>query len=187
MTTTSLDRHSPPAFHDVEKINLIEAKKVLLSNEVPVYLINAGTQEIVKIEFIFRAGIRHQDRSLVSAAVVDMMDEGTFTRDAEAIAEELDFYGAFIETEVQHDVSSFTLFSLNKHLPSTVPIVNDIIRNAAFPEKELGIYLTNRKQKFIVDSDKVSTVARRRFNELLFGAKHPYGSTVKLEDFDAVN
>jgi predicted Zn-dependent peptidase len=181
---SDLNRISPPAFHEVEKINLVEAVKLGLSNGIPVYLLNAGTQEVTRIEFIFRAGIRHQPHSLVSSGVNDMLDEGTHTRNAEVIAEELDFYGAFIETETQHDVASFTLFSLNKHLSSTLPVVNDIIRNASFPENEFKIYLTNKRQKFLVDSDKVSVLARRKFNELLFGSAHPYGTKTELPDFD---
>ncbi|MCX6311697.1 MAG: pitrilysin family protein [Bacteroidetes bacterium] len=181
-----LNRLHPPAFHAVENIHLAEAKKVSLANGIPVYLLDAGTQEITRIEFIFRAGIRHQSQSLVCSGVNDMLDEGTHTRNAEVIAEELDFYGAFIETETEYDNASFTLFSLNKHLPSTLPVTNDIIRNASFPEEEFGIYLTNKKQKFVVDCDKVSTLARRRFNELLFGKHHAYGTFTKLEDFDVL-
>jgi zinc protease len=181
---STINRTSPPAFHEVEKVHLVEAVKLELSNGIPVYMLNAGTQEVTRIEFIFRAGIRHQPHSLVSSGVNDMLDEGTHTRNAEVIAEELDFYGAFIETETQHDVASFTLFSLNKHLPSTLPVVQDIIRNASFPENEFKIYLTNKRQKFLVDNDKVSVLARRKFNELLFGNKHPYGVKSELPDFD---
>lgn len=183
---SNINRTSPPAFHEVEKINLVEAVKLELSNGIPVYMLDAGTQEVTRIEFIFRAGIRHQSHSLVSSGVNDMLDEGTHTRNAEVIAEELDFYGAFIETETQHDVASFTLFSLNKHLRSTLPIVQDIIRNASFPEHEFRIYLTNKRQKFVVDNDKVSVLARRKFNELLFGTSHPYGTKSELPDFDVL-
>jgi predicted Zn-dependent peptidase len=181
---SDINRTSPPAFHEVEKIHLVEAVKLELPNGIPVYMLNAGTQEVTRIEFIFQAGIRHQSHSLVSSGVNDMLDEGTHTRNAEVIAEELDFYGAFIETETQHDVASFTLFSLNKHLPSTLPVVKDIIRNASFPEHEFKIYLTNKRQKFLVDTDKVSVLARRKFNELLFGSAHPYGTKTELPDFD---
>ncbi|MDQ3111955.1 MAG: insulinase family protein [Bacteroidota bacterium] len=181
---SDINRISPPAFHEVEKINLVEAVKLELPNGIPVYMLNAGTQEVTRIEFIFQAGIRHQSHPLVCSGVNDMLDEGTHTRNAEVIAEELDFYGAFIETETQHDVASFTLFSLNKHLRSTLPIVQDILQNASFPENEFRIYLTNKRQKYLVDNDKVSVLARRKFNELLFGTVHPYGAKSELPDFD---
>lgn len=185
--SATIDRLNPPAFHSVEKIHLAQAVRKELANGIPVYLLDAGTQEVVRIEFIFNAGIRHQSVTLSAVGVNDMLDEGTKTRDAESIAEELDYYGAFIETETTHDNSSFTLFSLNKHLPSTLPVVQDILRNPAFPENEFNIYRSNKKQKFIVDSEKVSVLARRKFNELIFGKNNPYGSNASLADFDALN
>lgn len=182
-----LNRTEAPPFRPIEKISFTHATKLELSNGIPVYTVDAGTQEVTRIEFIFDAGIRHQPRSLVASGVNDMLDEGTTTRNAEAIAEELDYYGAFIETETAHDVSCFTLFSLNKHLAATLPVVQDILRNAAFPQEEFGVYLSNKRQKFLVDSDKVSFLARRRFNELLFGSTHPYGAKASLTDFDALD
>src|SRR5574337_1227847 len=148
----SLDRIHAPEFQPVSRIHLLQAEKQQLKNGIPVYMLNAGTQEVVKIEFLFGAGIRHQEKSLTAMCVNDMLDEGTKTRNAETIAEELDYYGAFLESEVTHDMASFTLFSLNKHLPKTLPLVADILRNAIFPEKEFGVYISNKKQSFIVDS-----------------------------------
>jgi zinc protease len=183
----SIDRTLAPAFQPVTRVHLLQAEKKELRNGLPVYLLDAGTQEVLKIEFLFNAGIRHQEQTLTAMSVNDMLDEGTKTRTAEAIAEELDYYGAFLESEVSHDQASFTLFSLNKHLPKTLPVVRDILREAAFPEKEFGVYISNKKQKYLVDSEKVSVLARRRFNELLFGETHPYGARAKQEDFDKIS
>ena len=49
----TLDRKSSPAFKTVEKIEMIFATENLLQNKIPVYSINAGTQELIKIEFLF--------------------------------------------------------------------------------------------------------------------------------------
>ncbi|HLG03733.1 MAG TPA: pitrilysin family protein [Bacteroidia bacterium] len=182
----TIDRTKEPPFHSVEKVHLLQAEQKKLSNGIPVYLLDAGTQEVVRLEFIFDAGIRHQQRALTAMGVNDMLDEGTKTRNAESIAEELDYYGAFIESEVTHDVALFTLFSLNKHLKKTLPVIRDVLRNAIFPEKEFGLYMSNRKQRFQVDSEKVAIIARRRFSELVFGEQHPYGWVVKENDFDTV-
>jgi len=62
--------------------------------------------------------------------------------------------------------------------------VEDIIKNPIFPKDEFDIYISNKKQKHLVNSEKVNVLARRRFSELVFGEKHPYGITVKDEDFD---
>ena len=35
---------------------MVKAEKRLLSNGIPVYFVNAGTQDVVKIDFVFEAG-----------------------------------------------------------------------------------------------------------------------------------
>lgn len=181
-----IDRLTPPEFRQVTKVDLQKSVDQKLDNGMPLYVVNAGTQEVMKIEFIFNAGMRNREYPMVASAVNDMLDEGTASRKSMDIAEELDFYGAFIESEVTHDHAIFTLWTLNKYLDESLAIVKDVLFNAAFPEEEFGIYLDNRKQKFIVDSDKVSTLARRRFTELLYGEHHAYGVSTKLADFSRI-
>jgi predicted Zn-dependent peptidase len=65
-----------------------------------------------------------------------------------------------------------------------LPYVSDIINDAIFPEKELTIYKQNNKQRLTVENEKVNSVARRKFNEMIFGEKHPYGYFTKIEDYD---
>jgi len=73
---------------------------------------------------------------------------------------------------------------LNKYLDKSLHYVEDIIKNPTFPKDEFDIYISNKKQKHLVNSEKVNVLARRRFSELVFGEKHPYGITVKDDDFD---
>lgn len=180
---STIDRITAPEFRQVTKVDLQKATSHTLDNGMPLYIVNAGTQEVMKIEFIFNAGMRNRDYPMVASSVNDMLDEGTKTRSAMDLAEELDFYGAFIESEVTHDHAVFTLWTLNKYLGESLAIVKDILFNATFPEQEFSVYLDNRRQKYIVDSEKVSVLARRRFAELLFGEKHAYGVSTKPDDF----
>lgn len=183
---TTINRTIAPEFRDITKVHLPQSTDMMLKNGMPVYVVSAGTQDVMKIEFIFNAGMRNADYPLVAGAVNDMLDEGTNLRNAVQLAEELDFYGAFIESEVTQDQATFTLYTLNKYLDESLAIVQDILFNPAFPEHEFSVYIANRKQRYIVDSDKVSTLARRRFTELLFGERHAYGIRTVMEDFDRV-
>ncbi|GAB4136918.1 MAG: pitrilysin family protein [Bacteroidia bacterium] len=184
---STLNRTLSPEFIPVRKVDFLKAEEIKLNNGIPVYMLNAGTQEVLKIELIFNAGIRHASNPLLASAVNDMLDEGTTSREAEALAEELDYYGAFIESETTQDNASFILYTLNKYLEPSLKLVQDIIRNPVFPEHEFSIYRSNRKQKYIVDSDKVAVLARRKFGELLYGKDHYYGKTAQLADFDALS
>lgn len=183
----SLDRTKAPDFTAVDHVEIPQAERNVLANGLPVWTLNAGTQDVVKIEFQFAAGTAVQPQPLVASAVNDMMDEGTATRTANAIAEELDFYGAFIESETNIDQASFTLFSLNKHLERTLGIVQEVLQQPTFPDKEFGIYVANKKQKFLVDSEKVGVLARRAFSALLYGDGHAYGGKATADDFDKLH
>ncbi len=182
-----IDRKLSPAFKTVEHVEMIKANEQRLRNNIPVYSINAGTQDIIKIEFLFGAGMYQQERPLQAAAVSDMLEEGTSTLTAAQIADKVDYYGAFLETGVSQDTASVVLYTLTKHLKATLPVVEQVIKDAVFPQSELETYLRNKKQKFLVNNQKVAVLARKHFTELLFGAKHPYGIYVQDADFSDIN
>ena len=51
-----------PAVSNTFEIKIQEAEKVNLNNGIPVYCINAGTQDIVRLEIYFDAGIIRQSK-----------------------------------------------------------------------------------------------------------------------------
>ena len=59
-----LDRKQTPTIHEIKSLHLPEVHKYELSNGIPVYELNHGTQEIMKLEVIFEAG-RHLSRSIL--------------------------------------------------------------------------------------------------------------------------
>lgn len=181
-----IDRKIIPAFKTIDKIEMIHASEKRLRNNIPVYAINAGSQDIIKIEFLFSAGMYQQQMPLQATTVNSMLEEGTSKMNAAQIADAVDFYGAFLEVGVEQDNASVILYTLNKHLKATLPVVEQIIKDAVFPQEELEIHLQNKKQKFLVNNQKVATIARKRFSELIFGEQHPYGRDVKDQDFEKI-
>lgn len=178
------DRTIAPEFKTIDKIDIIQATPHRLNNGIAVYSIDSGSQELVKIEFIFRAGMYYQEIPLLAVSTSSMMENGTVNYSADQISENLDYYGSYYETGVGQDHASISLYSLNKHLKNSIYFVEDIIKNANFPAREFDIFIANKKQKFLVNSKKVAVLARRRFAELIYGEQHPYGRDAKLEDHD---
>jgi zinc protease len=179
-----LNRSVAPEFKTIEKIDIIKAQEQFLDNKIPVYSINAGSQELTKVEFVFSAGMYQQNRTLLASTTNTLLESGTSKRNALQLSEQIDFYGSFLELEVGQDYSSVTVYSLNKYLNESLAFLEEIIKDSVFPEDEITITLANKKQKHQINSQKVSHLARRKFSELLFGSKHPYGVDVKTDDFD---
>ncbi|NNC85540.1 MAG: insulinase family protein [Bacteroidia bacterium] len=187
MPSLAIDRTKPPILQDVGEINIIEATQVQLNNNIPLYTINAGEQDVLKFEIIFPGGTVHEKQHAVAVATTQLLDEGTEKHSAKEIAELFEYYGASIEKQTTFDGSSLILYTLNKHLGKTLSLFLEIIREANFPEKELSTYVTRRKQQLSINLEKVEFVARRDFMKQLFGSNHPYGYNTTVLDYDNLN
>lgn len=183
----TLDRRQAPEFKTIDKINIQQAVEYTLDNGIKVYTIDSGSQELTKIEFVFKAGMYYQSQPLLASAANNLLETGTKHYTANELSDNIDFFGSFFECAVDQDYSTLALFSLNKYLDKSLHYVEDIIKNPIFPKDEFDIYISNKKQKHLVNSEKVNVLARRRFTELLFGENHPYGVTVKNEDFEKLS
>ncbi|WP_293789133.1 pitrilysin family protein [uncultured Pedobacter sp.] len=180
-----LNRQQAPDFKQVSTINFIQPEKKVLDNGVPVYTIYSGEQDLVRIEFIFDNVNWNLEKPLQAIAVSALINNGTNKLSAKEIAEQIDFYGAFFQTEYMQDQSSVTLYTLNKHLHSVLPIVKDVLSESQFPQYELDIYVQNQKQKLQVNLKKNDILSRKEFAHALFGDT-AYGVNIKAEHYDAL-
>lgn len=181
-----LDRSTAPSFKEIEEVEFIRTQKHLLRNGIPVFVLNAGEQELVRIEFIFGNIEWDINKPLLANAANTMLNDGTTKMTGAQIADSLDFYGAFFQTEHSSDHSVITLYTLNKYIENTLPIIKDVLTESIFPEKDLETYKTNNKQRLKVSLEKNDFLARREFNNVVFG-DNVYGHKYNETDFDSLN
>ncbi len=181
-----LNRKEQPAFKNLENIHFPQEERINLSNGIPVYKLNGGTQDVVKIDLMVHAGALYADTRLQAPLTSLMLNEGTESRSAHEIAEAFDFYGAHFHPKTEKDFAFADLVSLNKHLAQTLPVFTDVVAHSVFPEKAFGVVLQRRKQNYLVDREKTAFLARETFAENLFGASHPYGQAASEQQFDSI-
>ncbi len=182
-----LNRVQAPSFKTIDTINIIKANHTKFINGIDFYSLSAGSQEIVKIEFIFKAGMYHQSASLIASSTNNLLEVGSKSYTANQISDGIDFYGSFLELHVEQDFAIVSLFSLNKYLNESLKFIEELIKYPTFPDDEFKLYLTNKKQNHFINSQKGDVLVRRKFSQLLYGEKHPYGLTVADNDFDRIN
>ncbi len=180
-----LNRTLAPVSKQVDDINFIAPKQQQLDNGINVFTINAGQQELVRIEFVFHNVNWNQAQPLQAIAVNNLINNGTHNLSAKEIADKVDYYGAFLQTDYAADQTTVTLYSLNKHLIAVLPIVWSILNESNFPQQELDIFIQNQKQKLSVNLQKNDFLARKTFANTIFGAT-AYGSDIELKDYDAL-
>jgi len=182
----SLNRTHPPQFKTIEHVDIPRSKQEVLSNQIPVHIIDGGSQDVLKIELIFNAGLWYHKAPLIAGTCNSMLNEGTKKYSAAELAEKFDFYGAYITyNNSQHD-ASVCLYTLNKYLDETLNILEEIIKHPTFPAKEFKTILSNKKQNFLVNREKTNALAKEKFNELIYGEKHPYANIFEASAFDQV-
>jgi len=182
-----IDRTQAPAMQAMDNFKVIEPGHITLDNGISLYVINKGTQELVRISLVFGAGVWYEDLPFTAQASNLMLREGTNLMTSAEIEEKLDFFGAYLETAVEQDNSYISLYSLNKHVHELLPLLRDIIREASFPEKEFEILVGRQKQYLAVNEQKVNYLARTRFSALIFGPEHPYGSYRQSTHLENIN
>jgi predicted Zn-dependent peptidase len=180
------DRTKEPAVRAVEKISFIEPVEETLGNGLKVYSIKAGKQDVIRLEFIFRAGNDCEPAPLVADFTARMLREGTHSYTSAEIAEKVDYHGAHLETACGHDWATVTLHTMNKYLHALLPVVEEVVKLPVFPAEEMAVSVRNEKQQFIVNNEKVRFIARNHFMRLIFGDRHPYGKLIGEEHYDTI-
>ncbi len=160
--------------------------KQKLDNGIPLYLMNSGHEHVTKLELIFEAGVWQEDAPLQAALSNSMLQEGSKNYTANRIAEVFDFHGAYLQLFADYHYGVVSIISLNKHLPKILPIVEEIVKHSIFPDQEFDTLVQRRKQRFLLENEKVKVRSQKKFSEVLFGGEHPYSQTVDATDFDAL-
>lgn len=179
-----INRKTAPAINNVYDISYLLPEKWKLSNGIDIWGLNAGSQELVKIDFMFDAGSWYQSRNLIAGITNVLMNQGTQKYSAQQIAEIFDFRGAYLQLSTDQQFGNVTILTLNKYLPEIIDVTADVIRNPVFPEKEVKTQLAKKKQHFIIENNKVKTIAQKKFSQVLFGEDHPYANTNVVADYE---
>lgn len=178
-----LNRTIEPDISIPDTVSFKRVEEVILKNNTSLYLLNAGTQDLCRIEVIFKAAEIHSSIPLVATAVNDLLDSGTKNKTAFEIAESFDYYGAYLQTESNPDYTSVKLYTLNKHLAKTLPLLKEILTDAIFPADELETYKQQNYQRLKINNEKVDYLARKKFYGSIFSPQHPYGYEINEKHY----
>lgn len=174
MPDNVLNRAIAPELQAFQAFTLREPETHQLAG-VPVFVLEAGLQEVLRIDLVFAAGSWHEAQPLVSGLTNRMLQEGSRMRTGAALADFFDFYGAYLSYEATADRSGVSLYCLSHQAERLLPTLFELVFSPAFPANELATTVRNQKQQLSVEQEKVSFLARRALSEALFGSAHPYG------------
>ena len=181
-----MDRTIQPEIQAQKDFRILPPVRTTLPNGIPLAVINAGEQKVVRMDILFAGGRWHQSQKLQALFTNRMLREGTRKYTTATIAEKLDYYGSWLELSSSSEYAYFTIYSLNKYVAETLEVVESMIKEPLFPEKELNTIIDTNIQQYLVNSSKVDFLAQRSLMQALYGELHPCGQIVVEEDYRAI-
>jgi zinc protease len=104
-----------------------------------------------------------------------MLDEGTASRNAMQIADDVAQLGASLNTASSMDSSTVTATALRKNFPAALDLVADVALHPSFPPAEVDRQRASRLASLVQQRENPEQVAQRTLVSALFGPGHPYG------------
>lgn len=148
-----------------------------LKNGARVLVVENHQLPLVAIQVRFLHGIDADPAARPGLAefVADAVDEGTKTRPAAKLAEEIEDLAAHLSTSAALETSTVHLNCLTETLPQALDLLADVVQNPAFRKEDIervrSLRLTQLEQK----KASIGAIAADEANRILWGPKHPWG------------
>ena len=168
---------SPPELGDPAPLLMPPVVERRLPNGLRVLVVEHHELPLVTAMLAVRTGAEADPDGEAGLAtmVADLLDEGTQSRNALQIAEQAALIGGSIFTSAGWDASTITLRGNTATLDSSLALMADVVLRPSFPAAELERLRADRLTGLVQLRDRGPAIADRVFNDVVFGAKHPYG------------
>ncbi|GAB2763939.1 pitrilysin family protein [Rhabdobacter roseus] len=176
-----LDRTIAPPYRIIQTIHFPDFNTIYLDNGLPLHVINIGEQPVVRLECIFEAGTWFEKQPGASYFAIKMLTEGTSATTSVGISAAFDRVGAFTDLSHSPDRVGIVVYCLARFLPEVLPLVQELIATASFPDKEWEDLRNITLQNLRVNQQKNSFLATVQLRASLFGKEHPYGRSQSEE------
>ena len=182
-----IDRQKGPKISTEFDLSLKGVKQSILDNGIELYEVNAGTQNIIKIELVFRTGRVHEKAKAIASSALSLIREGSTRHSAEELAYEYDFYGATVKASCNMEYASISLVVLERYFDKIWPTWLHMILFPAYSKDEVEKYSRVYSQRLSNQLAKNDVLSYRSLTEYIFGSTHPYGYNTEPEDIKSLN
>jgi zinc protease len=157
------------------KFALPKMEKSKLSNGLEVWLVRQSELPIVSMNLVIKTGGTADTKSGLANVTATLLDDGTKTRSAVDISNQMQSIGAQLGTGSDWDSSGVNMLTLTRNLDKALDIFSDVVVNPSFPDNELETQRRRAMGAFLQRKNNPNAVANVAYNALLYGKNHPYG------------
>ena len=166
-----------PTIGDVSNIDFPDVQRTTLSNGVEIVYARSTTVPVTRVAMEFDAGYAadESDSLGVHSMMLNLMEEGTTTRDSNALAEARERLGASVNLGASMDRTVASLTAVTTNLDPSLVLLSDVVRNPAFAPAEVERLRAQRLAGLANEKTQPAALAARALPPLIYGEASPYG------------
>jgi predicted Zn-dependent peptidase len=170
-------RDPMPTIGDVPNLDFPTVQRASLSNGVEIVYAQSTTVPVTRVAVEFDAGYAADDADSlgVHSMMLTLMNEGTTTRDSNALAEAQERLGASVNVGASIDRTAGSLTAVTTNLDPSLVLLADMVRNPAFAPAEVERLRAQRLAGLANERTQPAAIAARALPPLMYGEASPYG------------
>ncbi len=187
-TESTVDRsQGPPGLSEPAAAKFPDLQRATLSNGMEIVLAKREGVPTIVMDMMFNAGYSADtpEKAGTASLAMNMMDEGTKSRDALQINEELSMLGASLSSSADLDASYVSMNTLKQSLDPSLDLFADVVMNPSFPEKDFDRLKNQRMVQIQREKSTPIQMALRVFPKYLYGEGHAYSMPFTGSGFEA--
>ena len=147
-----------------------------LANGMRVVVVLHHEQPAVSMRLLVGAGAAQdpQGKTGVAGLTASLLDQGTTTRSAAEIADQIDTIGGALGTGSGNDLTFANAIAMKDSFGPVMDLLADVVRNPAFAPEEIDRQKQQVTSSLQVNDNDPDYVASVLFDRLVYGF-HPYG------------
>lgn len=177
-----LPRDLPP-YGELKPFQAPQVTAQKLANGLTLWLVPRPGFPKVSYTLAVRGGLAAdpQDRPGLADLLTAVIDQGTATRTARQIAEEIQAAGGDLSASAGSESIVVNTSVLTPKADAGLEVLADVVRNAIFPDSEVDLAKRNAADRLQQQESDPSFLAARALSRVLFG-QHPYAVTSLTQD-----
>ena len=183
---SSLDRSVLPPLGPSPEVSFPAIERATLSNGLKIILLERHSAPLVNMTLAVDAGYAADSSGKAGAAslALDLLDQGTTSRDSFKIIDDLDAIGAQITTGSSLDLSFVRLRTVSRSLRPSLDIYADVILRPSFPQNMVELAKQRRLAQIGQEKAQPVALAQRVVPVLIYGEDHAYGNPLTGSGFE---
>jgi zinc protease len=174
--TVAWPTEAPPLPLPARQVNFPPYEIHTLGNGMRVVTVPHHEEPLVTMRLLVGAGAAQdpEKKGGVADLAAHLLDQGTTTRTAQQIAEQIDLIGGAMGTGSSSDLSFANVVVMKDSFAFGMDLLADVVHNPAFSPEEIARQKEQAISSLRVNADDPDYVASVVFDRLVYGF-HPYG------------